>query len=53
MLSEFISEEYAKGNYVIVGGDFNHDICGSVGTFETDEVKPDWIASIEPSDLPD
>ena len=53
MLNDFVATEYEKGNYVIIGGDYNHDICESVGTFDTDEVKPDWVASIRQNDLPD
>lgn len=53
MLNDFVAAEYEKGNYVIIGGDYNHDICESVGTFDTDEVKPDWVASIRQNDLPD
>ncbi len=45
---DFISAERDKGNYVIVGGSFNYDICGSDGSFPTDEVRPDWA-----SELPD
>ena len=34
MIFDTIQEEYAKGNYVICGGDFNMDILGdSAGTF--------------------
>lgn len=28
MISEVMNEEYLKGNYVICGGDFNHDFTG-------------------------
>lgn len=42
-LFEFLSDEAEKGNYVIAGGDFGCDI-GSFGvTFDSQEVKPDWL----------
>jgi endonuclease/exonuclease/phosphatase family metal-dependent hydrolase len=53
MLTSFMSEEYAKGNYVIVGGDFNHDLCSSADQFESDELHPDWVAEILPTDIPE
>ena len=53
LLTSFMQEEKDKGNYVIVGGDFNHDLCGSAGKFESDEVRPDWVASLSQDDLPE
>ena len=52
-LSRFISSEYLKGNYVIVGGDFNHDIAGSIGYFPTRQQKPDWVYPLREEDLPE
>lgn len=53
MLNAVLSEEYAKGNYVIAGGDFNH--CLIADNFESDEAAfvhfeskqrvPDWVKS--------
>jgi endonuclease/exonuclease/phosphatase family metal-dependent hydrolase len=50
-LNAFLKEESEKGNYVIVGGDFNH--CLIADDFNTDEealtyftsqqVTPDWV----------
>ena len=37
MLNAVMSEEYAKGNYVIAGGDWNHDIANSLNTFKTQQ----------------
>ncbi len=51
LLNEILKEEKEKGSYVIVGGDFNHDIASSVGVFETKQPKPDWIAVMEDTDL--
>ena len=42
MLNEFMAAEYAKGNYVIVGGDFNHELASSLGTFPTEQKTPTW-----------
>lgn len=50
-LNTFLDEEYQKGNYVICGGDFNHDIAHSVGLFETAQEKPDWVYVLEEKDL--
>lgn len=33
MLASILSEEYAKGNYVIAGGDFNQGFPGTVDTY--------------------
>ena len=30
-LKSFLEQEYAKGNYVIAGGDYNHDMIGVSG----------------------
>lgn len=53
MLSEVMSAEYERGNYVVVGGDFNHDIAGSIGYFPTRQQKPDWVFELHESDLPE
>jgi len=46
-LSSFLQEEYKKGNYIVAGGDFNHQIPGSESsTFEATEEFPDWIQTI-------
>lgn len=51
MLNEVLQEEYNKGNYVIAGGDFNHDYCNSTTAFLGDKEVPDWIATIQDTDL--
>lgn len=46
-LKEYISQEYAKGNYVLVGGDWNHLIPTTDPTiFKTTEEWPDWLQKI-------
>ena len=52
MLTEYMAEEYAKGNYVIAGGDWNHDIASSKNLFPTDEEVPEWTGVINEQDLP-
>lgn len=52
-LNDFLKSEYEKGNYVVCGGDFNHDIAGSVDKFETNQLKPDWVYVLEASNLID
>lgn len=42
LLKQFIEAEYADGNYVIVGGDFNHELADSLGTFPTRQKTPTW-----------
>lgn len=43
LLSSLMHAEYDNGNYVIVGGDFNHDIASGGSNFPTTQLKPDWI----------
>lgn len=51
LLNEFASAEYAKGNYVVVGGDWNHDIAESINYFESDMKVPSWVAQINASEI--
>ena len=43
VLNRVLQEEYEKGNYVIVGGDFYHDIANSIHTFQSEQKTPDWV----------
>ncbi len=52
MLMTFLDEEYQKGNFVVAGGDWNHDIASSADIFKTQEKKPDWVGYITESDIP-
>lgn len=54
-LKEHIVEEYRdKGNYVIVGGDWNHVLPGTdTGLFASAEEKPFWVQEIPPDFTPD
>lgn len=52
MLSEKLEEEYAKGNYVIAGGDFNQTFEG----METYPILPEtsWVPNVmEEKDIPE
>lgn len=52
-LNEVMKEEVLKGNYVIVGGDFNHDLVDSAGRFPTEQKYPGWISKLSDEDLID
>ena len=47
LLCDFLDKE--KGNYVIVGGDFNHNL--NEHEFPTDQLKPDWVAEFPKAEL--
>ena len=51
LLNSFIEEEYQKGNYVIVGGDFNQDIAGMIDGFESHQNIPDWVFPLDERNL--
>ena len=53
MLKEYMASEYALGNYVIAGGDWNHDIANSINAFQTDMKVPDWVAQIDETSIPE
>lgn len=51
LLNKVLKEEREKGNYVIAGGDFNHDIAGSINSFATKQKVPEWVYVLKDSDL--
>ncbi len=53
MLNDVLTTEAQKGNYVIAGGDFNHDIANSDGLFATQMKRPEWVFSLTNDDLAD
>lgn len=55
LLNEIMKEEAALGNYVIVGGDFNHDLVNSYerNLFKSDQKLPSWLQVLNNSDLTD
>lgn len=52
-LNTILADEYAKENYVVVGGDFNHDIANSKELWESKFKVPEWVYSLNNSDLTD
>lgn len=50
-LNEVLKEEREKGNYVIAGGDFNHDIAGSIENFPSEQKTPQWVYQLFDQDL--
>lgn len=52
MISEFLQQEADAGNYVIMGGDFNHILFNSSELYATQQAQPDWIATFDESELP-
>ena len=50
-LNQILAEEYQKGNYVIAGGDFNHDIANSLNSFATEQEVPEWVFVLTDNDL--
>lgn len=51
LLNAILEEENEKDNYVIVGGDFNHDIANSIREFKTEQEVPNWVYVLNDSDL--
>lgn len=51
MLLAVMEEEYALGNYVIAGGDFNHDIASTIDLFPSEQQIPDWVYALSQEDL--
>jgi len=51
LLNKILKEEYENGNYVIAGGDFNHDIADSINTFVTNQKVPEWVYVLSNEDL--
>jgi endonuclease/exonuclease/phosphatase family metal-dependent hydrolase len=52
MLDGVMAEEYAKGNYVIAGGDWNQALCGSIELYPSQQQVPSWVHALDDSDLP-
>lgn len=51
LLNSVLKEEREKGNYVIAGGDFNHDVANSLNTFKTNQEIPEWVYVLNEEDL--
>ena len=52
-LLNFFNDEVSKGNYIVCGGDFNHDISldESFVGFPTNQLMPEWIYTLTENDL--
>lgn len=52
LLNSVMSEEYAEGNYVIVGGDFNHAFGeASAEGFASAQKFPEWVSVLTQEEL--
>ena len=51
LLNGVLRSEYEKGNYVVVGGDFNHDIADSLDAFATRQEVPEWVFVLTDEDI--
>lgn len=51
LLVKFMKEEQIKGNYVIIGGDFNHDYANSKNLYMGDKKVPEWLFELSDKDL--
>lgn len=53
LISNVMEKEYQAGNYVIVGGDFNHALGKDMLThFDYQEKIPDWVSILDQKMLP-
>ena len=53
VLNKTMLDEYIKGNYIIVGGDFNHDLADTKYSFPSQQLTPEWIFEISDKELAD
>ncbi len=53
MLCEVLREERAAGNWVVVGGDFNHAFGGAESPFPTRQQTPAWVYPFPEEELPE
>lgn len=53
MLRGVLAEERAKGNWVVVGGDFNHALGGTIDAFGSRQQLPAWVFAFDESELPE
>ena len=53
LLMGVLEAEAAAGNYVIVGGDWNHALCGSEQLYPSRQRIPPWLATFDESVLPE
>ncbi len=53
LLNQVLKAERDKGNYVIAGGDMNHDIAGTIQHFPSEQKVPGWVFEFSNKDLTD
>jgi endonuclease/exonuclease/phosphatase family metal-dependent hydrolase len=53
MLSEAAASEYESGNWVIIGGDFNHALHGTLEMFPGQMQVPDWAQPFDEAMVPE
>ena len=53
LLNTVMKQEYDQGNYVIVGGDFNHVLNIDEEAFSSEQLVPSWVNSLSDEELPD
>ncbi|MGN0960658.1 MAG: endonuclease/exonuclease/phosphatase family protein [Christensenellales bacterium] len=51
VLNGILETERNLGNYVIAGGDFNHDIASSINLWETNRKQPEWVYQLDNTNL--
>ena len=52
LLTVIMEKEAAAGNYVIIGGDWNHSLCSSESMYESGFQVPSWVSTFDESLLP-
>lgn len=53
-INNYVTKEFEKGNYIIIGGDWNHSIpTTDPNIFPTTEAWPDWLQMIPEDFLPE
>lgn len=52
MLEDVMEQEAVAGNYVIVGGDWNHALCNSLELYKSAQQPPPWVSVFSEADLP-
>lgn len=52
-LNDFFKDEIDNGNYIVCGGDFNHDISNDENFkgFPSNQKKPEWVYTLTEADL--
>lgn len=52
MLNEVMVEEQQKGNWVVIGGDFNHALSGTLNVFPTQQKQQEGVYDFPVENLP-